>query len=222
MPVGKWAVKDFSLEASQGEFFCLVGPSGCGKSTLLKIITGVEQPTSGELNLSGSTSMVFQSGALLPWMSVKENVAFGLKMKGLNEILTNQLVTKYLKMVGLAGFGDKYPRELSGGQRQRIGIARALAVEPEVLLLDEPFSALDALTTEALYRDLLKIWQDTKITVIMVSHLLEEAVLLADRIGVMTNGALRGVVEVNLPRPRREQSKAFLSEVGKLRKLLNK
>lgn len=216
----KWVIRDFSLKVNEQEFFCLVGPSGCGKSTILKLIVGLEAPTSGEIVKPDTISMVFQSGALLPWLTVEENVAFGLKMKKENKQKIHDLCFKYLKMVNLLHFSEKYPRELSGGQRQRVGIARALAIEPAVLLLDEPFSALDTVTTDELHKDLLAIWRETKITIVMVSHLLEEAVLLADRIGVIKDGSLEGIVEVTLTRPRKDGSKDILADVEKLKKLM--
>lgn len=217
---GKLVIRDFSLKVSEREFFCLVGSSGCGKSTLLKLIVGLEMPTSGEIERPDTISMVFQSGALLPWLTVKENVAFGLKMKRENKQRIHDLCHKYLQMVDLLHFSEKYPRELSGGQRQRVGIARALAIEPAALLLDEPFSALDTITTDELHKDLLKIWKETKITIIMVSHLLEEAVLLADRVGVIKDGSLEGIIDVSLPRPRKDTSKDILTDVEKLKKLM--
>lgn len=217
---GKQAVKDISLTVKQGEFFCLVGPSGCGKSTLLKMIAGILQPTSGNLTKPNSVSMVFQSGALLPWLTVEENAAFGLKMLNIPQSIIREKMSTYLKMVNLTGLNKKYPREISGGQKQRVGIARALAVTPDVLLLDEPFSALDPLTTADLHQDLLKIWQETKITIIMVSHLLEEAILLSERIGVMKDGGLRGIIEINLPRPRKIKSEEFYSLENKLYRLI--
>lgn len=206
---GKLAVKEISLKVEQGEFFCLVGPSGCGKSTLLKIIAGIETSTSGSLIKPANISMVFQGGALLPWMSVEDNIAFGLKMLNTPKHLEKSSVLEYVKIVGLEGLSKKYPRQLSGGQKQRVGIARALVTKPEVLLLDEPFSALDELTTFELHKDLLKIWQETKITVIMVSHLLAEAILLSERIGVMSQGSLKEVIEIDLPRPRDKRSAEF-------------
>ena len=215
-----WAIKDLSLEVMEGEFFCLVGPSGCGKSTLLKMIAAVEQPTSGTVTKPADISMVFQSGALLPWLNVEDNVGFGLKMKNTAKTEIKEKVAKYLALINQTGFNSQYPSELSGGMRQRVGIARALAVNPKVLLLDEPFSALDALTTTELHRDLLKIWQETKITIIMVSHLLEEAILLADRIGVMTKGNLRGILDVSLPRPRQLKSEDFYNLEDKLYQLI--
>lgn len=216
----KWAIRDISLNVAQGEFFCLVGPSGCGKSTLLKTIIGIEEATSGQISKPEKISMVFQSGALLPWLTVEENTAFGLQMLDTPKHLVRNDVEGYLRMVGLVGFNKKYPRELSGGQRQRVGIARALAVKPEVLLLDEPFSALDPLTTAELHKDLLQIWQETKITIIMVSHLLEEAIYLGQRIGVMGGGELKEIIEVNLPSPRNLRSKEFYELEDKLYKLI--
>ncbi len=215
-----WVLKAVDLEVRDGEFFCLVGPSGCGKSTILKLIAGLEQPSSGSIDKPDQTSMVFQSGAIFPWLSVFDNVAFGLKMQGKTHSQINELAYKYLQMVDLAHFAHKFPRELSGGQRQRVGIARALAVEPEVLLLDEPFSALDPLTAGELRNYLLHIWKELKITVVMVSHLIEEAVFLADRVGVMKIGTLSGMVDINLSRPRNMESKQFLEEVEKIRGLL--
>lgn len=211
------ALDGIDLEIEKGEFFILVGPSGCGKSTLLKIIAGLEIPTQGEIQKPGSVSMVFQSGALLPWLSVWDNVCFGLKMKGDKD---TSKAREYLKLVNMEGFNKKYPRELSGGQRQRVGIARALAVEPEVLLLDEPFSALDPITSDELRFDLLKIWKETGKTIIMISHSFEEAVMLSDRIGVMKDGKLKGILEVKIPRPREEQEKGFLPEVQRIREML--
>lgn len=215
------ALKNITLEILREEFFCLVGPSGCGKSTLLKLIAGIENPSSGEIDKPTQVSMVFQSGALLPWLTVEENVGFGLKMKGISSRVTAEVSAKYLDLVHLSDFAKKYPRELSGGQRQRVGIARALAMEPEVLLLDEPFSALDPFTTEELHRDLLNIWKTTKATVVMVSHLLEEALILADRVGVMGQGEIKDIIEVNLPRPRNAHSEEFLSLIERLRRILN-
>ena len=215
----KWAVQGISLRIEQGEFFCLVGPSGCGKSTVLKMIAGIEQPTSGSIKRPENISMVFQSGALLPWLTVEENTAFGLKMLNTPKHIQEK-VSAYLKMVGLAGFNKKYPREISGGQRQRVGIARALAVGPDVLLLDEPFSALDPLTTADLHSDLLKIWRETKTTVVMVSHLLEEAILLAERVGVMNQGRLKEIVDINLSMPRNLRSSEFYELEDKLYKLI--
>lgn len=214
------AISDVSFEVNEGEFFCLVGPSGCGKSTILRLIGGIETQSSGKISAPNETSMVFQSGALLPWMTVEENVSFVNSVKNLSRMKIDEQTTKYLKMVDLEAFRFRYPRELSGGQRQRVGIARALVIEPKVLLLDEPFSALDPVTTDELHQYLLKVWQQTGKTIVMVSHLIEEAILLADRIAVMKQKGIKEIVEVNLKRPRKEESKEFLSLLEEVKKLL--
>jgi NitT/TauT family transport system ATP-binding protein len=211
------ALRDVSLEVKPQEFVIIVGPSGCGKSTLLKIIAGLEEPTGGTIEKPKEVGMVFQNGALLPWLTVKDNVAFGMHAQHKNAKDIEHSCKQYLEMVGLGHFGDKYPRELSGGQRQRVGIARALAVEPQVLLLDEPFSALDPKTTEELHVDILKIWKETKITVVMVSHLIEESVSLADRVVLMKDGRVEEIFPITLPYPRRENGLAFHELVQKIR-----
>lgn len=214
------AISNVNFEVSEGEFFCMVGPSGCGKSTILRLIGGIEPITSGTMEKPNEVSMVFQSGALLPWMSVEENVSFVNKAKGLSRMKIDEQTTKYLKMVDLEAFRFRYPRELSGGQKQRVGIARALEVEPKVLLLDEPFSALDPVTTDELHECLLKVWQETKKTIVMVSHSIEEAVFLSDKVAVMKQGGIKEVIEVNLKRPRNSESKDFLQLLDKIKLLL--
>ena len=214
------AVSDVSFSVDEGEFFCMVGPSGCGKSTILRLIGGIEPITSGVVEKPNEVSMVFQSGALLPWMSVEENVSFVNKAKGLSRLKIDEQTTKYLKMVDLEAFRFRYPRELSGGQKQRVGIARALAVEPKVLLLDEPFSALDPVTTDELRECLLKVWQETEKTIVMVSHSIEEAVLLSDKIAVMKQGGIKEILEINLKRPRNSETKEFLQLLDKIKSLL--
>jgi NitT/TauT family transport system ATP-binding protein len=214
------AISDVNLDIFEGEFFCLVGPSGCGKSTILRLIGDIEAPTSGKIEKPEEVSMVFQTGALLPWMTVEENVSLVNKVKGLPALKIEEQTTKYLQMVDLEAFRFRYPRELSGGQRQRVGIARALSVEPKVLLLDEPFSALDPVTTDEMHEYLLKIWQETGKTIVMVSHSLEEAVLLSDRIAVMKQGGIKETVEVNLKRPRKEDAKELLKLLEKVKTIL--
>jgi NitT/TauT family transport system ATP-binding protein len=214
------AISDVSFDVSEGEFFCLVGPSGCGKSTILRLIGGIETQSSGTIEKPNEVSMVFQSGALLPWMSVEENVSFVNKVKKISKMKIEEQTTKYLKMVDLEAFRFRYPRELSGGQRQRVGIARALAVEPKVLLLDEPFSALDPVTTDELHECLLKVWQETGKTIVMVSHSIEEAILLSDRIAVMKQEGIKEIIEVNLKRPRNEESKDLLQLLDRIKLLL--
>lgn len=217
-----YVVSDFTLTINQGEFFCLVGQSGCGKSTVLKMIAGIEQPSTGTLVKPAHVGMVFQSGALLPWLTVEENVAFAPKMRGADPEKAQELAVKYIAMVHLEAHVKKYPRELSGGQRQRVGIARALAVEADILLLDEPFSALDPIITDELHQDLLDIWGQTKKTIVMISHHFEEAVRLADRIGLMKDGRLQIIIPITLERPRGEREANFVSEVENIRNIMER
>ena len=212
------AVEGVSFQVAKEELVCIVGPSGCGKSTILKMIAGLEKPTSGQILKPDNVAMVFQSGALLPWLTVFDNVALPLKEQHLASNKVTQTVLKYLAMTGLSEFEQKYPRELSGGQRQRVGIARALAVSPELLLLDEPFSALDPKTTEELHQDVIKIWKETRQTIIMVSHLIEEAVSLASRVILMRQGKMEKIYPIDLPRPRREQEHGFAQAVQDIRR----
>lgn len=216
-PLGAVALQDVNFAIEQGEFFCVVGPSGCGKSTVLKIIAGLDVQNSGEVEKPNHVAMVFQSGALLPWLTVLENVAFGLKATGQPARHIQLESQKYVELMGLKDHANKYPRELSGGQRQRVGIARALVVNTEVLLLDEPFSALDTATTEELHKDLLQIWKATHKTIVMVSHSIEEAVTLADKIMLMKNGHVEQIFPITLPRPRREQQELFIHDVQTIR-----
>jgi ABC-type nitrate/sulfonate/bicarbonate transport system ATPase subunit len=216
----KLVVKNLSLSIRQGEIFCIIGPSGCGKSTVIKLIAGIEAPTSGEIVRPDHVGMVFQSYALLPWLTVEANVAFAARMQGFDPKKVTAVTQQNLRLVHLEAFAKRYPRELSGGQRQRVGIARALAVESDVLLMDEPFSALDPVMTDELHNDVLRIWEQTRKTIVLVSHNFEEAIYLADRIGVIKNGRLEEIVQVNLPRPRHDEDEAFTAEVRKLRGLL--
>lgn len=210
---------DIDLLAVTGEFIVLVGPSGCGKSTLAKLVTGLEEATAGTVDRPDRVSMVFQSGALFPWLSVTQNVAIALESAGESGSHIKRRCRKYLEMVGLTQFAGKYPRELSGGQRQRVGLARALAVEPEVLVLDEPFAALDIKTTAYLHDDLLRIWEETNQTILMVSHSIEEAVTLADRIILMNGGRIaRSYNVADMERPRREQAETFIHQVQTIRR----
>ncbi|MCX6812264.1 MAG: ABC transporter ATP-binding protein [Candidatus Berkelbacteria bacterium] len=215
---------DFSV--SGGEFVCIVGPSGCGKSTLLRILSGIIPPTSGEVKIDNDVrlAMVFQNFALFPWLSVFENVAFGPKMKGLAADEVEKIAKEKIQMMGLFGVEKKHPKELSGGMKQRVGIARALAVNPNVLFLDEPFSALDVFTAKKLRAELLEIWQREKLTVVMISHLIEEAVELSDRICVMSAnpGRISHVAPNDLPRPRNKRSAEFFQLVDKLEAMIDK
>ena len=212
------AIRDVSFEIAKGEFVCLIGPSGEGKSTILQLIAGLEVPTSGDVTRPDGVSMAFQAGALLPWLTVLDNVGLGLVAQKMSREKVRSESMKYIAMMGLGGFESKYPRELSGGQRQRVGIARALAVDPGVLLLDEPFSALDPKTTEELHKDVIAIWKSTGKTIVMVSHLIEEAVSLADRILLIKNHTLDRAFPVSLPRPRRDNEASFAHEVVEVRR----
>jgi ABC-type nitrate/sulfonate/bicarbonate transport system ATPase subunit len=203
----------------KGEFVCLIGASGCGKSTLLRIIAGFEAPTSGEVRVydhpiegpGSDRGMVFQDYALFPWMTVRENIGFGPRQKGLARPRIREITDEYLDMVGLAQFADRFPSQLSGGMKQRVAIARVLANEASILLMDEPFGALDALTREQLQDELLQIWARTRVTIIFVTHSVEEATLLSDRVVVMTAGP--GRIEsdnhIVLARPREVSAPDF-------------
>ncbi len=211
-------INDISFTISEHEFVCVLGPSGCGKSTLLRIIAGLEPPSSGKAFFRGrevsgpnpkTSAMIFQTFALLPWRTVYENIELGLQSIGVPKEKRRPTVAKYIKLMDLDDFSDAYPYELSGGMKQRVGIARALAVEPCVLLMDEPFSALDAMTADQLRRDVLEIWNDSKTvtnTFVMITHLIEEAVLMADRVIVLSKrpGRVIGDIPVDIPRPRHD------------------
>jgi len=211
------ALKDISFIVPEGEFLSLIGPSGCGKTTILKIIAGLEKPTSGEAHVSGAISFVFQFGALFPWLTVFENAALGLRSKNTPEHEVQKIVSRELELMRIDNFRDKYPADLSGGQRQRVGIARALAVEPQILLLDEPFSALDPITTAELHRDVMQLWQEKHITIVLVSHSMEEAIGLADKVILMKTGAIKHTFSIGLPHPRHEQGAAFMHELNQVR-----
>src|SRR5712664_1187462 len=207
------ALDNVSLTVHEGEFVCLVGPSGCGKSTLLNIIAGLEIPDSGQVLADGKPvtgpgrerMMMFQESALFPWLDVMDNVLFGLKLKpNLTGKERREVAKYYLKLVGLEKFMDANIHELSGGMKQRVALARCLAPNPRVLLMDEPFAALDAMTREQLYGDIQQIWQKRRKTIIFVTHNVREAACLADRVVIMspTPGRIREIFEVDLPRPR--------------------
>jgi NitT/TauT family transport system ATP-binding protein len=215
-------MQDISFEVKDSDFLAIVGPSGCGKSTLLRLIQGLDRPTAGQIffrdqkvdKVCGQMAMVFQSFALFPWLTVSQNVAFGLEALGWPHERIGPQVERYVNVTGLDGFQEAYPRELSGGMRQRVGLARALAVEPAVLLMDEPFSALDPLTAESLRDEVLQLWRDPNLppeAVLLVSHNIEEAIELADRVIVLSRrpGHILAEVSVDLPRPRDRKSAAF-------------
>jgi NitT/TauT family transport system ATP-binding protein len=212
------AVRDLALDIEAGEFFCLLGTSGCGKTTVLNMIAGFELATSGSVQIAGRAiespgadrGVVFQSDdSLYPWLSALGNVEFGLRMRGLPRAERLEQAQRYLDLVGLTGQGHKHPAELSGGMKQRIQIARVLANEPQILLMDEPFAALDAHTRAAMQRELIKIWRTTGKTVLFITHDIEEAVILATRIGIMHAGPaakLKGIIDVTLSDGERERT----------------
>jgi NitT/TauT family transport system ATP-binding protein len=215
-------MQNISFDVRDSDFVAIVGPSGCGKSTLLRLIQGLDRPSGGAVyfrdapvtTVCAKMAMVFQSFALYPWLTVAQNVAFGLEALGWEPERIHAQVERYISVTGLDGFQEAYPRELSGGMRQRVGLARALAVEPTVLLMDEPFSALDPLTAEGLREEVLQLWRDPELppeAVLLVSHNIEEAIQLADRIIVLSRrpSHVLADVTVDLPRPRDRKSPAF-------------
>lgn len=207
------ALRQVDLRVAPQEFVSLVGPSGCGKTTVLMVIAGLLRPTAGQVVVEGrpvqgpgtDRGVVFQQAALMPWRTVAENVLLALEFAQVPRAERWPRTERYLQLVGLANFHDHYPTELSGGMQQRVGIARALALEPRVLLMDEPFGALDAITRHQMQNELVRIWEHEKKSVLFVTHSLEEALMLSDRIVVMTNGGIRDDVPVNIPRPRSRQ-----------------
>ena len=213
------ALRDANLVVQKGEFVCLIGASGCGKSTLLRIVAGFEPPTSGEALMwdkpisdpAPDRGMVFQDYGLFPWLTVRQNIGFGPASRGLPKAELRTLVDRFVDMVGLTRFADAYPHQLSGGMKQRVAIARVLANDAEMVLMDEPFGALDAMTRERLQDELLDIWQRTNLTVLFVTHSIEEAIFLADRVVVMEPGPGRIASEhrIDLPRPRDVSSPEF-------------
>jgi NitT/TauT family transport system ATP-binding protein len=213
------AIKNLDLMVEDDEFVCILGPSGCGKTTVLRLIAGLEQATGGEIFENGrqvsepgsDRGMVFQEFALFPWRTVQKNVEFGLELKGISRDERKEKAERYIDLVNLEGFEDSYPHELSGGMKQRVGIARALANEPDVLLMDEPFGSLDAQTRNIMQKELLRIWEKAKITVIFVTHSVDEAVYLADRIVILTArpGTVKRIIPIELRRPRDRASEDF-------------
>ncbi len=212
------ALNGVNMDIYDNEFICVVGPSGCGKSTLLNIIAGLHEPSSGEVLVDGvkvegtgvDRGVVFQQYALFPWLTVKKNVEFGLTLKkGLTKQDIEDIAMKYIKMVGLEKFVNAYPKELSGGMKQRVAIARAYAVNPSLLLMDEPFGALDAQTRTQLQTELLKTWEEEKKTCFFITHDVEEAILLANKVVVMSArpGRIKEVIEIDIPYPRNQETK---------------
>ncbi len=228
---GYTVLKDVNLTVNQGEFICVIGHSGCGKSTLLNMVSGFSHPTDGEVRLQGKPivkpgpdrMVVFQGYALLPWLSVFENVYLGVNSvyPKKSKAEKTRIVKEHLAMVGLADSMEKKPPQISGGMKQRVAIARALAIRPEVLILDEPFGALDAITKEELQEELLKIWNDHRCTVLMITHDIDEALFLADRLVMMTNGPAADIGEVLDIPFRRPRDRARIMEAPEYYQLRN-
>jgi NitT/TauT family transport system ATP-binding protein len=227
------ALKDINLQTYRREFLCVVGPSGCGKSTLVRILAGLEQHSAGEVLLQGKSvngpgrdrGMVFQGYTLFPWLTVKKNVMFGLEVNGHGKLECEREALQWLDLIGLEKFADAYPQQLSGGMKQRVAIVRALANQPRILLMDEPFGALDAQTRARMQAHLLEIWRKIDITIVFITHDLDEAIFLADRILVLSAhpGQVQELIEVPVPRPRRiEQfvSPEFLATKARLEELI--
>jgi NitT/TauT family transport system ATP-binding protein len=211
------ALKGVDLDVRPGEFVSLIGPSGCGKTTLLKIVDGLISYDEGQVLVEGrkitspgpERAVVFQTFALLPWLTARENVAFGLRLRGVAKDNAGRTADEHLEMVGLKGFEDRFPRQLSGGMQQRVGLARALAVDPDILLMDEPFGSIDAQTRTILQNDLLRIWDAARKTVLFVTHAMDEAVFLSDRVAIMATrpGRIAEVMAIDLPRPRTDATR---------------
>jgi NitT/TauT family transport system ATP-binding protein len=224
---GVVAFEDLNLDVRENETLCVVGPSGCGKTTLLRCLAGLLETTEGRVYLDGqpitepspSVVMVFQHFGLFPWKTVADNVAYGLKLRGVSKEKTAELIRPYLELVGLAGFEHMYPYQLSGGMQQRAGLARALVLNPDVLLMDEPFGALDAQTRELLQEELLRILERERKTMVFITHSIDEAIVLGDRIVVMSArpGRIREVLDVGIPRPRNLEAARKTDRYGELR-----
>lgn len=226
------ALKNVNLDIKEGEFISLLGPSGCGKTTLLRIIGDLLQPSNGKVTVRGESTrdirlqkkygIVFQNPVLYDWRTIRRNVCMPMELLGMKKAERTKRVSKMLDLVGLSEFGNHYPYELSGGMQQRVGIARALAIKPEILLMDEPFSALDEFTREKLHIDLLNIWRKTNKTIVFVTHNISEAVFLSDRVVVLSPhpGRVSAVIDINIPRPRDMESKQtpeFYDYITKIR-----
>ncbi|QGQ95934.1 ABC transporter ATP-binding protein [Paenibacillus psychroresistens] len=221
------ALQDINLDVKQGEFMVIVGPSGCGKSTLLDLLAGLTKPNSGQILLDGKPitgpnldrGIVFQQYALFPWKTTLSNVEFGLEAKGVGRKERRKIALEFIQLVGLSGFENRYPHELSGGMKQRVAIARSLAYDPEVLLMDEPFAALDAQTRETLQSELLRIWEATKKTIIFITHGIEEAVYLGQRVAVMTSrpGRIKQVIDIPFQSRRSDEDLRSNPEFVKIR-----
>ncbi len=225
------ALDDVSFRVDPSEFICLIGPSGCGKTTLLNVVAGFVKPTAGTMAMGDeqpdkrrlTRGVVFQEYALFPWRTALRNVEFGLEMQGVPAAERRQRALQYLDLLGLAAFAETYPHTLSGGMKQRVAIARALAYDPGILLMDEPFGALDSFTRDELQKLLVEIWQRTRKTILYVTHNIVEAVYLAERVVVLTShpGRVRSIVKIDLPRPRDPLTGAFVDVQRELTRYLN-
>lgn len=214
-----WALRDVSLGLERGRFTCLVGPSGCGKTTLLQLIAGFLKPTAGSVQLDGKPisgpgpdrSVVFQEYALFAWFTVRQNVEFGLRVAGMKVAERRKRSDDLLAMIGMSHAADRYPHELSGGMRQRVAVARALAIHPQVVLMDEPFAAVDALTRATLQEELLRLWQQLGLSIVFITHNVDEAVFLADDVVVMSAhpGSIQEIMAIDMPHPRDRGSPEF-------------
>ena len=217
-PGGITAVRNFNLAVPAGEFVVILGPSGCGKSTVLQVVAGLLKPTSGRVVVAGQINpppgkdrgFVFQHAGLLPWFDIFTNIEIGLRAKGMSRKAARAVSQRYVSTMGLEGFGHLYPHQLSGGMQQRVGVARAFAIDPPILLMDEPFAALDAQTRILLQEELIRLWEGSGKTIIFVTHSIEEAVFLADRVVVMARapGRVKELVDITLPRPRSEETRS--------------
>lgn len=221
------AIEGINLSVKPGEFFVVLGPSGCGKSTLLRIISGLEKSFQGELTFEnkvqpGDLTFVFQQFALYPWLTVSENIELGLISKKISKTEKERLVKEELDRFDLNKFAKAFPKELSGGMKQRVGIARAWITKPKIIFMDEPFSELDSFTAEALRTQVLKIWQEEKTTIVMVTHLISEAIELADRIAILTKapGSIEKIIENNITRPRNKRSQDFFRMEDEINKII--
>jgi NitT/TauT family transport system ATP-binding protein len=225
------ALDDVSLTIGDGEFICLLGPSGCGKTTLLNMLAGFEQPSSGRMRAFGQPiigpgadrTMMFQDYALFPWLTVVQNIEYGLKRKGCQRAERARIAKHYIELIDLTGFEHKFPRQLSGGMRQRVALARALAVQPKMLLMDEPFAALDSFTRERMQDELVRVWQTERKAVVFVTHSIDEAIKLADRIVVMSPrpGRISKIIELADDRPRDLDSARNIEIARSIRDILH-
>lgn len=226
-----WALKDIDLALDKGRFTCVLGPSGCGKTTLLHLMAGFMRPTYGSVEIAGrevvapgpDRGVVFQEYALFAWMTVRQNIEFGLKIKGLSRAERHQRAQELLELIGLPLAGDRYPHELSGGMRQRVAVARALAPRPELLLMDEPFAAVDAMTRATLQSELLRIWRELGLSIVFITHNIDEAVFLAEEVVVMSAhpGSISSRHTVDLPHPRDRGSKEFAAWFSRIHEALH-